>query len=463
MELAAVILAAGKGTRMKSDLPKVLHKVGGRPMVSYVLQAVKGSGSKRVIMVVGHRGELVAQTFGEQAEIVFQEPQLGTAHALLQTKEALAGFGGHLLVLPGDTPLVTGDTLRDFLQAHQESGACATVLTAVLENPAGYGRVVRDGTGRVVKIVEQKDAAPAELTIKEINTGIYCFSAPGLFDYLSRIKAENAQKEYYLTDLIEIYIRNDRPVAAHRAAQPEEIMGINDRRQLAEAEKILRRRKTDEVMLSGVTIIDPGSTFLDPEVVIGRDSVIYPFTVIEGSSVIGRNCLIGPGAHLKNVRLGENVYVVNSVVIESIIEDNCSIGPFAYIRPGCHLKQGVKVGDFVELKKTVVGEHSKVPHLSYLGDAAVGAGVNIGAGTITCNYDGVRKWPTYIGDGAFIGSNTNLVAPVEIGAGAVIGAGSTITKSVPPGALGVARGRQRIVERWSDRIRKRENGGAEPG
>jgi len=457
MELAAVILAAGKGTRMKSDLPKVLHKVGGRPMVSYVLQAVKESGSGRIIMVAGHRGELVAQAFGGQAEIIFQQPQLGTAHALLQTKEALAGFDGHLLVLSGDTPLVTGELLRDFWQAHQESGAYATVLTAVLENPAGYGRVVRDSAGRVARIVEQKDAASAELAIKEINTGIYCFSAEGLFDYLSRIGTDNAQKEYYLTDLIAVCMQNNRPVGAHRAAQPEIIMGINDRRQLAEAEMILRRRKTDEVMLSGVTVIDPGSTFLDQGVVIGQDSVIYPFTVIEGDSVIGRNCLIGPGVHLKNVRLGENVFVTNSVVVESTVEDNCSIGPFAYIRPGCCLKRGAKAGDFVELKKTVLGENSKVPHLSYLGDTTVGSGVNVGAGTITCNYDGARKWPTYIGDGAFIGSNTNLVAPVEIGAGAVIGAGSTITKNVPPGALGVARGQQRIVERWSDRKKKKED------
>ncbi|MBC7325439.1 MAG: bifunctional UDP-N-acetylglucosamine diphosphorylase/glucosamine-1-phosphate N-acetyltransferase GlmU, partial [Moorella sp. (in: Bacteria)] len=438
MELAAVILAAGKGTRMKSELPKVLHKICGRPMVSYVLKAVKGAGIERIVMVVGHRGELVAEAFQAEAAIVYQEPQLGTAHALLQAKGALADFGGHVLVLPGETPLVTERTLLDILEAHRSAHAFATVLTACLEEPAGYGRVVRDSSGRVVKIVEQKDATADELAIKEVNTGIYCFSADGLFAYLDRIRPDNAQNEYYLTDLVEIYLQNNRPVAAYRAARPEEVLGINDRRQLAQAEALLRRRKTDELMLSGVTVIDPASTFVDQEVVVGRDSVIYPFTVIEGNSVIGKNCAIGPGAHLKDVRIGENVLVTNSVVVESVVEDYCSIGPFAYIRPGCRLKRKVKIGDFVELKKTVVGENSKVPHLSYLGDTTVGADVNIGAGTITCNYDGVRKWPTYIGDGAFIGSNTNLVAPVEVGAGAVIGAGSTITKNVPPGALGVA-------------------------
>jgi len=458
VELAAVILAAGKGTRMKSGLPKVLHKVGGRPMVSYVLAAVKRAGANPVILVVGHRGELVAQAFQAEAEVVFQEPQLGTAHALLQTKEALTGFSGQILVMSGDTPLVTEHTLRELFEAHRKGNAFATVLTANLEDPAGYGRVVRDESGRVVKIVEQKDATAGERLIKEINTGIYCFSSAGLFAYLSRIKAENAQREYYLTDLIEILINDKQPVAAYQAERAEEIMGINDRRQLAAAEMVLRRRKTDELMLSGVTVLDPGSTFIDQEVIVGQDSVLYPFTILEGKTVIGRNCTIGPGAHLKNVRTGENVCITNSVVVESIIEDNCNVGPFAYIRPGCHLRQNVKIGDFVELKKTVVGENSKVPHLSYLGDATVGADVNIGAGTITCNYDGVRKWPTQIGDGAFIGSNTNLVAPVEIGAGAVIGAGSTITKNVPPGALGVARGRQRIVERWSVRKQAREKG-----
>jgi len=451
MELAAVILAAGKGTRMKSDLPKVLHKICGRPMIHYVLESVKGAGIGRIIVIVGHQGELVAQNLPAEIKTVLQEPQLGTAHALSQAKEELSGFRGDILVMSADTPLVDKNLLRDFLDAHRRSGAMITVLTAVLQDPAGYGRVVRDNAGKVVKIVEQKDATAGEQDIKEINGGIYCFSSAGLFDSLSAIGTDNAQKEYYLPDLIELYGKNKKSVVAYQAPRSGEILGINDRRQLAEVESLLRRRKTEELMLSGVTVIDPASTYIDREVVIGRDSIVYPFTIIEGSSVFGENCSIGPGVHVRDVEVGQYVTITNSVAMESRIEDRCMIGPFAYIRPGCHLKQKVKIGDFVEIKKAILGERSKVPHLSYLGDTMVGCDVNVGAGTITCNYDGVHKWPTLIGDGAFIGSNTNLVAPVEVGAKAVIGAGSTITKNVPPDTLGIARGRQHNLERWSAR------------
>jgi len=448
MELAAVILAAGKGTRMKSDLPKVLHKICGRPMIHYILEGVKGAGIGRIIVIVGHQGELVAQYLPAEIKSVRQEPQLGTAHALLQAKEELSGFRGDILVMSADTPLIDKNLLSDFLDAHRRSGAMITVLTAVMENPAGYGRVVRDNSGRVLKIVEQKDATAGEQDIKEINGGIYCFSSAGLFESLEAVRTDNVQKEYYLPDLIELYGKNKKPVAAYQVPRPGDIQGINDRRQLAEVESLIRGRKTEELMLSGVTVIDPANTYIDREVVIGRDSIVYPFTIIEGSSVFGENCSIGPGVHLRDVKVGQRVTITNSVAMESIIEDQCTIGPFAYIRPRCHLKQKVKVGDFVEIKKTTLGERSKVPHLSYLGDTTVGCDVNVGAGTITCNYDGVHKWPTLIGDGAFIGSNANLVAPVEVGAKAVIGAGSTITENVPPDALGIARGRQRNLERW---------------
>ncbi|MBE3586908.1 MAG: bifunctional UDP-N-acetylglucosamine diphosphorylase/glucosamine-1-phosphate N-acetyltransferase GlmU [Thermoanaerobacter sp.] len=448
MSLAAVILAAGKGTRMKSGLPKVMHRVCGRPMIEYVLDAVQGVGVEEIVVVVGFGGDLVARTVQDRARVVYQHQQLGTAHALLQAAPVLGNFPGAILVVCGDTPLVRTSTLARLAAAHAEMGVRATILTAILEDPTGYGRVIRDGEGRVQRIVEQRDATPRELAVKEINTGIYCFSAPGLFDALSAIKSENAQGEYYLTDIIGQLVQQGEPVAALKVEDPREVEGINDRRQLARMEAYLRQQILEELMLSGVTVVDPATTFVDRNVKIGPDTVIYPFTIIEGNTVIGRNCVIGPGSRLIDVQTGEGVVIEHSIIRESKIGDNCTIGPFAYIRPGCVLAPEVKVGDFVELKKTVVGRGSKIPHLSYVGDATVGSGVNIGAGTITCNYDGEKKWPTVIGDGAFIGSNTNLVAPVEVGKGAFIGAGSTITRDVPPGALGIERGRQRNIENW---------------
>ncbi|MBE3588447.1 MAG: bifunctional UDP-N-acetylglucosamine diphosphorylase/glucosamine-1-phosphate N-acetyltransferase GlmU [Thermoanaerobacteraceae bacterium] len=451
MSLAAVILAAGKGTRMKSGLPKVMHRVCGRPMIQYVLEAVQGAGATKIVVVAGFGGELVARTVGDRAEVVYQQEQLGTAHALLQAAPLLGDFSGHILVVCGDTPLITAATLSRLVDAHRAGAARATLLTACLDDPTGYGRVIRDGAGRVSRIVEQRDASPDQLAVKEVNTGIYCFAAAGLFDALAALSPENAQGEYYLTDIIEHYVHQNRPVAAVAVDDPVEILGINDRCQLARVEGVLRRKVVEELMLSGVTVMDPSSTFIDRGVRIGRDTVVYPFTIIEGSTVIGTNCIIGPGSRLVDATVGDGVVIEQSVVRESKIGDNCSIGPYAYIRPGCVLEGEVKVGDFVELKKTTVGRGSKVPHLSYVGDATVGSGVNVGAGTITCNYDGEKKWPTIIGDGAFIGSNANLVAPVTVGEKAYIGAGSTITKDVPPGALGVARGRQKNIDNWSRR------------
>lgn len=457
MSLAAVILAAGKGTRMKSDLPKVMHKVCGRPMIEYVLDAVRGAGAEEIVVVAGFGGDLVARTVRDRAKVVYQHQQLGTAHALLQAAPLLADFPGTILVVCGDTPLVTAGTLARLVAAHAAAGARATVLTACLEDPTGYGRVIRDGGGRVQKIVEQRDATPGELAVREVNTGIYCFSAPGLFTALSALKRENAQGEYYLTDIIGHYVQQGEPVAALKVEDAREVEGVNDRRQLARVESYLHRQIVEELMLSGVTVMDPATTFIDRGVKIGRDTVIYPFTIIEGDTVIGEHCIIGPASRLINVQTGNGVVIEHSVIRESKIGDNCTIGPFAYIRPGCVLAPDVKVGDFVELKKTVVGRGSKIPHLSYVGDATVGSGVNIGAGTITCNYDGEKKWPTIIGDGAFIGSNTNLVAPVEVGEKAFIGAGSTITKNVPPGALGIERGRQRNIENWLQKKSKKES------
>jgi bifunctional UDP-N-acetylglucosamine pyrophosphorylase/glucosamine-1-phosphate N-acetyltransferase len=325
----------------------------------------------------------------------------------------------------------------------------ATVLTAKLAEPAGYGRIIRNSAQQVVKIIEQKDASPAELAVQEINSGIYCFVAGGLFETLAGLTVENAAQEYYLPDVIEAYVRQGLPVATCLAENEKEIQGINDRGQLAAVEEIVRQRVRNEIMLSGVTILDPPSAFIDLEVKIEPDTVIYPFTIIEGACRIGANCIIGPGTRLKSVQVGDNVVISNSVVMESTIGDSCTIGPFAYLRPGTRLARKVKVGDFVEVKQSVIEEGSKIPHLSYVGDTHIGQEVNVGAGTITCNYDGQKKWLTVIEDKVFIGSNTNLVAPVRIGAGAFIGAGSTITKNVPPAALGIARGGQRNIVNWT--------------
>jgi len=435
---------------MKSELPKVLHKVCGRPMLDYVIEALNKAGIENIVIVVGHCGDMVAKNLPENVRIVNQHPQLGTAHALLQTKERLEEFSGNLLVVGGDIPLITHSTLKNLLERHENNRARATVLTADLSDPGNYGRVIRTSTGKVLKIVEQRDAGEEELAVREINTGIYAFSGKGLFDALLKIKNNNVQKEYYLTDLIEKYVKAGLSVEAYKIKDAGEILGINDRCQLAEVEAIVRQRILTDLMLSGVTVVDPKNTFVDREVKVGQDTTIFPFTIIGGKSLIGPGCIIGPGTHLIDVQVGEGALIRNSIIMESSIGNNCNIGPFAYIRPGCVLEQGVKVGDFVELKKTKIGAKSKVPHLSYVGDTIMGSGVNIGAGTITCNYDGRNKWPTIIGDRAFVGSNTNFVAPVEIGSGAVIGAGSTITENVPDGALGVARGRQKNIEGYND-------------
>lgn len=449
MQLAAVILAAGKGTRMKSQLPKVMHRVGGRPMVEHVLLSVKKVGAQKTVLVLGHQGELIANLVGDRSEIAYQYEQLGTAHALMQTQGLLGNYKGDILVLCGDTPLVRPETLNELYRQHIKQGNSATVLTAILSDPQGYGRIIRNTEGGLEKIVEQKDGKPAELAVKEINTGIYCFCSNGLFEALAAVDANNAQGEYYLTDIIQYYAREGKKVGAVVVDDPEEISGINDRIQLAAVEGLLRRRILERLMLTGVTVVDPISTFIDDSVEIGPDSVIYPYTFIEGKSKIGENCIIGPSARVVNSSIGSGVTVQNSIILESSVADGCNIGPFAYIRPGCKLESQVKVGDFVELKNVRIGQGSKVPHLSYVGDAEVGSGANIGAGTITCNYDGEKKSLTVIGDNAFIGSNTNLVAPVVVGREAYTGAGSTITRDVPSGALGVARGKQKNIDNWA--------------
>ena len=450
-ETVAVILAAGKGTRMKSALPKVLHAVGGKSMLRHVMTAAEQAGAKRTLVVVGFGGDKVQAEIGAAAEFVLQAEQLGTGHAMMQVQPVLAGFSGTILLLCGDTPLLTGQALLDLVAAHQQSGAAATVLTAMPADATGYGRILRDESGQVLGIVEQKDATPEQKQIGEINTGIYCFEAAPLFAALAGLTCNNAQKEYYLTDVLAILAQAGQRVGAVEVADFQETLGINSRLQLAEAEKILRQRKLLELMDSGVTVMDPASTFVDASVSIGEDTVLYPFTWLEGETTIGRDCRIGPNSRISDSQLGDAVTLHFSYAHECKIAGGVSVGPYVHLRPDTELSAGVKVGNFVEIKNSRVGVGSKLPHLSYIGDADIGSGVNIGCGTITVNYDGKKKHRTVVGDTAFVGCNSNLVAPVSVGSGAYIAAGSTITKDVPDGALGVGRARQSNIAGWVEK------------
>ncbi|MDN5343970.1 MAG: bifunctional UDP-N-acetylglucosamine pyrophosphorylase / glucosamine-phosphate N-acetyltransferase [Clostridia bacterium] len=440
-DTVAVILAAGQGKRMRSRQPKVLHRVAGRCLLEHVLAATREAGIKNSVIVIGHGAAEVKAALGPEQTYAWQEEQLGTGHALAQARQA-AGGAESILVLCGDTPLIRPATIASLVKEHQATGAVATVLTACLDDPAGYGRIIRDEQGRVRAIVEERDAAPAERAINEINTGIYCFTASFLWPALAQLRPDNNQGEYYLTDVIALAVNQGLAVQALACDDPEEILGVNDRVQLAAAGAILRRRINTTLMLAGITIVDPASTYIDASVTIGPDTTIYPGTFLEGHTIIGANCSLGPGTTVRDSQVGDGSELIHAVVLASTVGPGCHIGPYAYLRPGTVLEAGVKVGDFVEVKASRIGRGSKVPHLTYLGDTTVGAGVNVGAGTITCNYDGRQKWPTTIEDGAFIGSNANLVAPVRVGAGALVGAGSTITRDVPAGALALARGRQ---------------------
>ena len=450
MEYEAVILAAGKGTRMRSEIPKVAHRVAGKPMVLHVVNAVRAAGAGKIILVVGHGREQVQSLFDpadEAVQFALQEQQLGTGHALMQAQEMI-NPEHNVLVLPGDTPLLQAEILAELMRVHEESGATATVLSTHMDNPYGYGRIVRSGSGVFERIVEQKDASEEEKSIQEINSGMYCFKAREAFAALRNLDTANAQGEYYLTDILALLNQRGQKVAVCLLDAREDIYGINDRVQLAEAEKILRRRKNEELMRSGVTIMDPASTFIDMGVEVGSDTVLYPFTILEGQTRMGSRCMIGPSTHITDSIIGNDVHIESSRINQASIDDSCNIGPFAYLRPGAQLGPKVKIGDFVEVKKSEVGEGSKIPHLSYVGDSILGKEVNVGAGTITCNYDGTNKWQTVLEDGAFIGSNTNLVAPVRVGSHAITGAGSTITRDVPDHALAVERAEQKHIQDW---------------
>jgi bifunctional UDP-N-acetylglucosamine pyrophosphorylase/glucosamine-1-phosphate N-acetyltransferase len=451
--LIAIVLAAGKGTRMKSRLPKAAHRLWGKAMARYPADAARDAGAERVVIVVGHEAEAVCAAVGDDVEHVLQAEQHGTGHAVMQADRILSE-ADDVLVLNGDLTLVTADDLRQLVARHRATRAAATILTAELEDPASYGRVVRRPDETVERVVERRDASPAQISIRDINVGLYCFRAPELRACLARLRPENDQGEYYLTDVIGLLVSDGRRVEAVRASDPRSALGINDRVELAAAAAILRERVLRDLMLSGVTVVDPATTYVDAGVVVGPDTVIHPMSVLQGQTSIGSECEIGPSARIIDASLGDRVCVHSSLVTSSSVGDGSRIGPYANIRPGCRLGREVKVGDFVELKNAVLEDRVSAGHLSYLGDATVGQHTNIGAGTITCNYDGRKKHHSEIGKDCFIGTHATLVAPVTVGDGAFVAAHSVVTDDVPADALAVARSRQVVKEGWAARRRQ---------
>ncbi|MCM3667107.1 bifunctional UDP-N-acetylglucosamine diphosphorylase/glucosamine-1-phosphate N-acetyltransferase GlmU [Mesobacillus subterraneus] len=438
----AIILAAGQGTRMKSKLYKVLHPVCGKPMVQHVIDQVKSLNIKEIVTIVGHGAEKVKEQLGTDSQYALQAEQLGTAHAVLQSEGMLAEKEGVTIVVCGDTPLIKAETMEALFKHHEETNAKATILTARAEDPTGYGRIVRNADGFVEKIVEHKDATEQERSINEINTGTYCFDNKLLFEAIHNVSNDNVQGEYYLPDVIEILKNQGEIVSAYVTDSFAETLGVNDRVALAEAERTMKKRINEFHMRNGVSLIDPDNTYIGPDVTIGQDTVIFPGTTISGTTAIGSECQLGPNSEISECEIGNNTVIRQSAAYSSKIGSEVNIGPFAHIRPDSDIHDEVKIGNFVEIKKAVFGRGSKASHLSYIGDAEVGADVNIGCGSITVNYDGKNKFLTRIEDGVFIGCNSNLVAPVTIGKGAYVAAGSTITEDVPGEALAVARARQ---------------------
>lgn len=438
----AVVLAAGQGTRMKSKLYKVLHPVCGKPMVEHVVDHIREIGTERIVTIVGHGAELVQEQLGDRSEYALQEEQLGTAHAVQQADRVLGTLSGTTLVVCGDTPLIRPETMKALLDHHKESNAKATILTGLPADPTGYGRIIRNEDGHVERIVEQKDASDDEQKVNEINSGTYCFDNEALFKALKLVKNDNSQGEYYLPDVIEILKNQGEIISAYATTDFEETLGVNDRVALAQAEEQMRARIAERHMRNGVSIISPQNTYISAEAVIGADTILQPGVMIEGASIIGEDCEIGQNSHIINSQIGNGTTIHSSVIINSVVGTDTTVGPFAHIRPDSEIGNKAKIGNFVEIKKTKLGNHSKVSHLSYIGDADVGERVNIGCGTITVNYDGKNKFLTTIEDDSFVGCNSNLVAPVTIGKGAYVAAGSTITKNVPADSLSIARARQ---------------------
>jgi bifunctional UDP-N-acetylglucosamine pyrophosphorylase/glucosamine-1-phosphate N-acetyltransferase len=428
-KVQCVILAAGQGTRMKSQQPKVLHQIAGKPMVQYAIDAASTIGSRRPIVVIGHGAELVQKTIGDRADSVLQAPQLGTGHALLQARAQIDPACEMVLVLYGDTPFLSVETIQRLLKAHRAAQAVLSLVTFMPDDPALYGRIIRDEQGRLLDIVEYKEATPEQRAIREVNSGIFCYQTPWLLEHLDQLQPRAGHGEYYLTDLVNIAATKGAITATCSCAEAE-VLGINDRAQLAAAERLMREKINTQHMLNGVTLIDPATTYIEASVTIGPDTIIYPGSHLKGKTIIGRECAIGPNAIVENSQIGDRVKIVASMIESAIIEDGADIGPFSHLRKGAHLCAGVHVGNFAEVKDSTLGPGTKQGHFSYLGNATIGANVNIGAGTITCNYDGQHKYPTTIGDSAFIGSDTMLVAPVNIGHDARTGAGSVVTHDV---------------------------------
>lgn len=450
----SVILAAGMGTRMKSKMPKVLHRVCGKPLTKWVIDASKEAGADSVVTIIGHGADMVRETLDGMSEFAIQAEQKGTGHAVMQAADFIKNVRGSVVILNGDTPLITADTIKKAVEYNAKKGEQATVITAILPDATGYGRIVRDSQGGVLKIVEQKDASDEEKKINEVNSGMYVFDAQSLFYALGEIKPNNAQGEYYLTDTLEILLKAGKKVGAYAIEDNDEIRGINDRVQLSEAEAIMRARINEMHMRNGVTMRIPESVYIEADVEIGNDTVIEPNVTIKSGTKIGADCIVGQGSVLDGAVIHDNVGILSSVILNSEVDEGTHVGPFAYIRPNCRVGKDVKVGDFVELKNSNIDDGTKISHLTYIGDSDVGKRVNFGCGTVTCNYDGKNKFRTVIGDDCFVGCNTNFVSPINVGDGAYIAAGSTITEDIPDKSLSIARAKQVNKEGWTDKRNK---------
>ena len=447
----SVILAAGMGTRMKSKMPKVLHTVCGKPLSKWVIDASKAAGADKVCAVVGHKAETVKEVLGDVCEFALQAEQKGTGHAVMQAIDVIKNSKGEVVILNGDTPLITAETINKAIEYHKNNDNQATVITAILDDATGYGRIVRDNDGSVLKIVEQKDASEEEKKINEVNSGMYVFDAQSRVYALDKITPNNAQGEYYLTDTLEILLSAGKKIGGYAISDNDEIRGINDRVQLNEAEKIMQKRINEYHMRNGVTMRNPESVYIEDGVEIGNDTEICQNVTIKSGTKIGSDCVIGSGSMLDRAVIHDGVDVLSSVILESEVDEGTHVGPFAYIRPNCHVGKEVKVGDFVELKNSNIDDGTKISHLTYIGDSDVGKRVNFGCGTVTCNYDGKKKYRTTIGDDCFVGCNTNFVSPINVGDGVYIAAGSTITEDIPENSLSIARARQVNKEGWKDK------------